>query len=426
MRMWGTVAAGLAVVLMSAACGSSGQAAPAGPAALRAAGVVRAMPGADAPVAAVAAGITGLGYRLGQGETGNWVVSPASISFAFAMARAGAGGDTAAELDRAFGFPAAGLGDAFNAITRQLVTADIPPPVPTKPRQPGEVRPTVVCLGDALFPQSGYPIGDAFLHTLAEQYGAGVYPVDFGQPAAKGQIDDWVNAQTAGRIPKLFDRLDPATKLVLANTVYLRADWAHPFEPESTGDEAFHRSGGTDVTVKMMHLGAQLRYAQGDGWRAVELPYLGGQLALRVLLPTSDRVSPHDLLAPDLMAAVGAGLAPTGVALSLPKWDITTEVPLADRLRALGVVSAFTDRADFSGIHTGLFIDQAVHRATMTVDEAGTEAAAATGIAMVPTSGMLAQQTVTVDRPFAFAIVHTGTGVPVFVGQVADPAAKAS
>src|SRR3954470_10094588 len=162
MRMRRVVAMAAAVVMVTGCATAK----PAGPAMLRATAVARAEPTADAPIAAVAAGMTELGYRLEQGETGNWVASPASIAYAFALARAGAGGDTAAELDRAFGFPAAGLADAFNAIGRQVATADTPPPPPTKPRKEGEVRPTVVSLGDAIFPQTGYPIGDDFLRTL--------------------------------------------------------------------------------------------------------------------------------------------------------------------------------------------------------------------------------------------------------------------
>jgi serpin B len=421
MRAWVVGGAGLVLALGLAGCGGTAGI-PAGPEPLRAANVARIQPAADAPVSIVAAGITNLGYRLGAGHTGNWVVSPASIAYAFAMVRAGANGPTATEIDQAFGFPTAGLGDAFNAITRQVTTVDTPPAPSTKKRKPGEIRPTVMTMSNALFPQSGYPIEDGFLRTLAEQYGAGVYPVDFGGSAAKDTIDAWVTAQTAGRVSKLFDRLDPATKLVLANTVYLRADWLHPFGETPTVDGQFRRADGTTVTVAMMAQSEQLRYARGPGWQAVELPYQGGQLAMRILLPDNASVPPRDLLAPAVMTAVGAGLAPAGVALTLPKWDTATELSLVDTLRTLGVRTAFDTQADFAGISPNpLMIDQATHRADITVDEAGTEAAAATGLSMVPTMARAVQATVNVDHPFAFAIVHTGTGVPVFVGQVADP-----
>src|SRR5215475_8208346 len=212
---------GLGLVLaLAAGCGG----APEIPT-LTAAHVTREQPPADAPVAEVARAITALGARLDTSAfpaDRNSVLSPLSIAYAFAMARAGAGGQTAAQIDQVLGFPA-GVHGAFNAITRRVVTADTPPKA--KPRKDSKPVPPVVCVGNALFPQQGLPIGQPFLTTLAAQYGTGVHPVDFGSGKAGDVINQWVGQQTAGRITKLFDSLPADTKLVLANTVYLRADW---------------------------------------------------------------------------------------------------------------------------------------------------------------------------------------------------------
>src|SRR2546430_5434892 len=147
--------------------------------------------------------MTDFGYRLSRtagDPRANWVVSPLSIAYAFGMVRAGAGGATATELDTAFGFPATGTHEAFNAITRQLVTADVPPAKGPTRGKDGAPLPPVVCVSNGLFPQDKLPIGQPFLRTLAAQYGVGVHPVDFGSPKAKATIDAWVKAQTAGRI----------------------------------------------------------------------------------------------------------------------------------------------------------------------------------------------------------------------------------
>jgi serpin B len=407
-------------VVMPVLAGCGGRAATVPPTMLRAQNVARVAPSPQAPVAAAAAGIAQLGQRLGQTGTGNWVVSPASIAYAFAMVRIGARGATADEIDKAFGFPASGRDDAFNAITRAVVTADVPPPVDRNPRKDGEVRPTVMCLGNALFPATGFQVGTDFLRTLAEQFGAGVYPVDFSTDAATRGIDAWVKQQTAGRITKLFDHLDPTTKVVLANTVYLRADWMLPFDHLSTSDKPFRRADSSTVQAPTMYQTAQLRYAEGPGWQAVELPYVGGQLAMRILVP-SPGGDPNALL------SLNPSFTARHVQLSLPTWDFSTGLDLKPALAALGVQQAFTGQADFSGIAPGLFIDQAIHRATISVDEAGTEAAAVTGIAMpLSAAPPSAQVVVNADHPFAFAIVHTGTGVPLFVGHVADPTARAA
>jgi serpin B len=424
MRWAGLVAAAVATAMVAAMVAACGGEAPAKdpdlPTVLRAENVARAMPSGTAPVSTVAAGMAQLGLRLGQAGTGNWVVSPASIAYAFAMVRGGARGATADEIDTAFGFPPSGLPEAFNAITRAVVTADVPPPPDRNPRKPGEVRPTAMCVSDAVFPAAGYPIGADFLRTLAEQFGAGVYPVDFTKDAASRAVDAWVKQQTAGRITKLFDRLPNDTKLVLANTVYLRADWKVPFDHLSTSDEPFRRSDSSTVTARTMHASGPVRYAEGPGWQAVELPYVGGQLAMRILLPAPGGD-------PNALLTVNPTFATRAVQVSLPAWDFGTDVDLKAALGVLGVRTAFDpSAADFSGINPQLFIDQAVHRATITVDEAGTEAAAATGIAMAEMSAM-PQPSVsfTADHPYAFAIVHTGTGVPLFVGHVADPTAHA-
>lgn len=418
MRGYRLVAAAGLVLATVAACG--GASIP-----TLMADVTRRQPAADAPVGDVARALTSLGYQL---ETtafpagGNSVISPLSVGYAFAMARAGAGGATATQLDQVLGFPSTGLHDAFNAITRKLVTADAPPK-PDKAHRPGAPRPSVVCVGEAVFPQQGLPVGDQFLHTLAAQYGAGVHPVDFGSGRAGDVIDQWVRQQTAGRVKHLFDSVPRDTRLVLANTVYLRADWARLiFAEDQVTPRPFSRPGGDTVQVPMMHGQDDLRYAQDAGWQAVEVPFADGQLAMRVLLPAQNG-PPAGMLAPATMAAVSDALRPTPVDLTLPRWNFGSDVDLVPALRALGLTLPFASGADFSGISPGLYIDQAVHRANITVDEWGTEAAAVTGLSFATAGEAPAKTRMTVDRPFAFAVVHLATGVPLFMGQVTDPSA---
>jgi len=418
----GTAAAVLVVALAGTGCASRGQGMT-----QRAEGVSRVAPAPDAPVEDLARSITTLGYALSgvSAEPGdNWVVSPTSIAMAFAMARAGAAGETAAQIDQVFGFPEQGLHDAFNSINRQVVTAAVPPA-----RRSNETRqadrpplPPVVCVGNALFPQAGLAVGDRFLRILAEQYDAGVEPVDFRSPTAKKSIDDWVRRQTAERIRQLFAELPSNTRLVLANTIYLKADWKHYFGQHPTTAEAFRRTDGTTVQVPMMHQQEQLRYGAGPGWQAVELPMSGGELAMSIVVPTGE-ARPGDLLAPETLTAVADRLAPQRVDLSLPRWDFATELDLIADLEQLGLTRPFGLAADFSGISPGIFIDQAIHKATITVDEWGTEAAAVTGLAFLSSLPPPPTVRVRADRPFAFAVIHIPTGVPLFLGQVADPSA---
>jgi serine protease inhibitor len=417
------------VALAMVACAATQPPAPVGGESqlLRAAGVTRAEV-RDAPTAAVARGMTAFGhelYRLGVKPAENGVLSPLSIAVAFGMARAGANGRTAAEIDAVLHFPAKDLHAAFNDITRQCVTTD-GPPAPADTKATGADRPTeppVVAIANGLFAQNGMQVKDAYLRLLAAQYGAGVRTVNFASDTAKRQIDEWVRQHTAGLIKELFEQIDPGTRLVLANALYLRAAWQFPFAELPTDNETFTRADGSTVSVPMMQQHHQLRYAAGNGWQAAEVPYAGGEFAMRILVPTG-RTAPIDLLAPRTLAAVAAELRPARVSLSLPRWKSTSSFDLIGYLQQLGMVAPFSN-ADFSGISAeGLEIGQAVHRATITVDEWGTEAAAVTGLGFAVSAPGPSPLTVRADHPFAYTIVHKPTGVPLFIGHVADPTAS--
>ena len=387
--------AGAVIVSLVAACGTAGSnGAPSQTAELRAAGVQREAPPADAPVDATVAGMTAFGYDLFQASAepdGNFVISPLSIAYAFAMARAGARGETADQIDEVLRFPRDDVHAAFNAITGELVTASSPPSrSPSVTKTPGQSVPPVLSIANAMFVQAGVAVEDEFLRILASQYGTGAQAVDFTSPAAIEAIDAWVREQTAERIKKLFDELPPETKAVLANAVYFKGDWALPFAEFPTTTEPFTRQDDDVVQAPMMRQENNLRFATSEMWQAVELPYADSDLAMWVLVPTGRR-SPAELLAPDVLSDVATGLAPGRVDLSLPRWDFATDLDLMPPLQDLGMDVPFSPgAADFSGMLPDVWIGQAVHRANITVDEWGTEAAAVTGISFVELSSAIA------------------------------------
>ena len=359
----------------------------------------------DAPVAGVIAGMRGFTGAFGaltatEGE--NSVFSPAGIAYAFAMLRAGAAGETARQLDEVFGFPGSGVHVAMRQFRQDVVPTDAP-------------KAPTVAIANGLFVQQGLSLGKDFVATLSRQYGAGPQQVDFAGGTAKETIDSWVAEHTAGKIKELFGELDQATIAVLANAVYFKGAWAHPFSEDTTRDASFRLADGGSVTVSMMSLDpAELNYVAGDGWQAVELPYTGGELAMWVLVPDEADAPPPTLTAKTLAALADA--EPKPVQLAMPRWDFGSTVPLLPALRRLGLTSL----ADLPGIAPGAYVDDAIHRATVTVDEHGTEAAAATGIA-VRTSMVTPEVSIRADHPFSFAVVHTPTGAPLFAGSVADP-----
>lgn len=399
------------------------------PAAELVADVQRAVP-ADASVEETVDGLTAFGHELHQRiaePSVNTVVSPLSIALAFGMARAGALGDTADEIDQVLHFTPE-VHEALNALEQGIVPGDGPPPLP----EPGAERdpdappqPPVVAVANGLFLQRDVEVKTPFLEILARQYGPGVRTVDFAAGTAKPAIDAWVQEQTAGRIQELFDRIPPLTRVALANAVYLKADWQTPFVKEPLVEGPFTRADGTEVSATMMRrIDEQMRYAEGEGWQAVEIPYAGEELAMWVIIPEADG-SPAELLAPEVLADIESGMRDGVVELQLPRWDFATNLDLVPPMNALGMEAPFDPGADFSGMtDLDLFIEQAVHRANITVDEWGTEAAAVTGLGF-PASGPPAPDIVVhADHPFAFVIRHAASGAPLFLGQVADPTAQ--
>ncbi|WP_329084372.1 serpin family protein [Streptosporangium sp. NBC_01469] len=385
-------------------------------------GVKREVP-KDPPVAETVRGLTSFGHVLFAATAkpgANTVLSPLSIGYAFGLARAGAAGDTATELDALFGFPSGGPHTSFNALTRQIVTTDEPPPLPDpdaeRDAQAGAPEPPIVGIANALFTQEGLSVRPGFLRTLAAQYGTGVRQVDFAGDAA-GVINAWAEERTAGRIRKVFDNLPARTKLVIANAVYLKADWTTPFTDAPEKGATFTRADGTTTRTTLMRRDGFLPYAAGSGWQAVELRYAGDELAMWVLVPRAGG-SPGDLLSPAVMAEVAAGLRERPVRLALPRWDFSTSLALAGPLAKLGLRGT-----DYSGITDGALLDQAIHRANIAVDEWGTEAAAVTGLAFAVSAPAPPEAEVRADHPFAFAIVHRPTLTPLFIGQVGDPSA---
>ncbi|GGT04269.1 serpin [Planobispora rosea] len=412
-------ALGLLAVAALAACGG----AP-GARVITAEGVRRETP-AGAPVRNLQPALAAFGHSLFTevAKPGvNTVLSPLSIAYAYGMARAGADQATGAELDEVFGFPSEGPHSAFNTLSRVITTTDRPPPVPdrdaTRDAQKGggEPEPPVVALAGGLFVQDGLAVRQEFLRTLAAKYGTGAHQVDFTGDAAD-VINAWADERTAGRIKKVFDRLDPDTKLVIANALYLRADWALPFTDPPEEDATFTRVDGTTVSTALMRQEGAFRHASGPGWQAVELPYAKSELAMWILLPEAGG-SPGDRLSPAALTETAKALKETRVRVVMPRWDFSTGLDLGASLAELGLRSA-----DYPGIADGLFLQQAAHRANVTVDEWGTEAAAVTGLAFAVSAPPPAEAELRADRPFAFAIVHRPTQVPLFIGQVADPTA---
>jgi serpin B len=348
----------------------------------------------------------------------NLFFSPHSLSTALAMTYAGARGETGRQMAQALHFrlPQAQLHPAFNALDQTLAG-----------RGQDESQASPLRIANALWGQAGEPFLGPFLDTLAEQYGAGMELVDFGQAEeAQGRINDWGSQQTENRIQALLPpgALDSATALVLTTAAHFQAAWLTPFAEGATHDAGFTLPDGGQVMVPTMEQVAELGYAELPGVQAVDLPYAGGQLSMVILLPEEGNFEPFArALDADQLEAILAALAPTNLRLALPKFRYDAGFALRNALADLGMVDAFGDQADFSGIDGTheLFIEEVYHRAFVAVDEAGTEAAAAAAVAMALKGAVQAEQDVRVERPFLFLIRDIDTNAVLFLGHVVNP-----
>src|SRR5579859_1634131 len=207
----------------------------------------------------------------------NLFFSPTSISTALAMAYAGARGDTASQIAKVmhFDLPAEKLGtDSASLI--QLLNGK------------GDQRGYELAMANAMWGQKSFPFSPQYQAMLAKDFEASLKTLDFAQPEpARQEINRWVSDQTRGKIEDLIPQggVTPATRLVLTNAVYFKAQWQNQFRPDATRPGPFRVGGSKAETVPMMHQSDQFHFAKGDGMSAIEMPYAGGTLSMIVFLP---------------------------------------------------------------------------------------------------------------------------------------------
>jgi serpin B len=355
-------------------------------------------------------------------QEGNLFFSPYSISIALAMTYAGARGETEEQMAATLHYLLSQdrLHTAFNALDLELAKRG----EGAAGKDTEAFRLNIV---NAIWGRKGSAFLAQYLDTVAENYGAGLRLLDFANASEESRlaINDWVEEQTEGRIVDLIPQgtISEYTRLVLTNAIYFNAAWLHAFQEESTHDGTFTLLSGRKISVPMMHQQESLGYFRGEGYQAVELPYDGEELSMVILLPDPGEYEAFESsLSTDRLNAILDGLTYQELSLSMPKFEFDSAFDLSETLKAMGMPLAFSpDEADFSGMsgNRGMWIGYVLHKAFVSVGEAGTEAAAATAVVMY--DGL--PPTVTIDRPFVFLIRDIQTNSILFLGRVLNPAA---
>jgi serpin B len=346
-------------------------------------------------------------------DPGNIVFSPTSIAAALSMTRAGARGETEAQMTRVMHL--GGVLDSHAAAGRLL--SDL--------RGRDGTGDLVLRISNRLWVQSGGAFEPTFVSLMRDRYAASLGELDFARKPerARETINDWIACQTSDRIKNFFPygSLSGDVQFVVTNAVFFHDRWRYAFDPSDTSDEAFATPKGKTL-AKMMHRRAHFAYAHLPGLRIVELPYRGG-LSMVIFLP--DAANLFSTLEEQLATGYAywtQSLSDYEVDVKLPKWKGTMTLELAAMLKELGMPLAFELGADFSGMGAarGFHIGRALHEAFIEVSEKGTEAAAATGFAALSGIPRLPEK-FHADRPFIYVIRDPRSGAVLFMGRVIDP-----
>jgi len=333
----------------------------------------------------------------------NIFFSPWSMSTAFAIVNEGAKGNTATEIQDVFGLENNSK-EQFKKINNML-----------NREKPGYI----IKVANSLWFAQDFTLHSDYVDTVQTYYDGVIEKVDFVDDGTD-VINGWVSEKTHQKILKLFDPpLDPNTRLVIANAIYFNGTWSLPFDEKNTRDDKFIVSPGKSITIPFMNKDSYYNHTATDELQIVELPYEGNDASMLILLPEriDGMTSLEKQLTVDNLEKWRSEMIKSRLFLQIPKFTLETEYNLVLDLMALGIADAFGP-ADFSGISSeSLFIDRAIHKAFVDVNEKGTEAAAATGIVMLESMPPVFRA----DHPFVFVILDNGTGNILFLGKVVNP-----
>jgi len=350
-----------------------------------------------------------LAARAGSGE--NVVISPVSISYALAMTYNGARGRTRDDMASALGIPDLSRSDVNRALGGLMMVAITG----------GED--VSFEMGNAIWYREGLSVMPDFSERARTYYDAQIAELDFNRPEAAGTVNDWIEQQTHGRIRSVIrPPIDPSTVMMLVNAMWFRGNWYRPFDAAETKSAVFHVTADSSIECRMMRKLDHAPYFQDDLMQAMELPYGGERFSAVVLLPREGRTTDDVLeaLTAEKWRQWTERLSPRDVRLGLPRFTVEYDASaISSVLRDMGMTAAFTPGADFGDMVAGggIWIDSVIHKTYLRVDEQGSEAAAATVVAMK--KGLVPQMEV--NRPFLLAIRDRWTGAVIFVARIASP-----
>lgn len=352
--------------------------------------------------------------RLNETEDGNFTISPLSVSLALAMTYNGAEGETKASMEEALkvaGLTSDEINQSYQGLVNALLEAD---------------DKVTLGIAQSIWYRMGYTVMDDFVNVNQKYYNAEVNELDFSREDAKDIMNGWIEDNTNGKIKNMISAVNPSHVMFLINAIYFNGDWQTKFKKSDTQKMTFRSEKSGHVQVDMMMKEDSVLFVSNELFSAVELPYGKGNFNMVVLVPSEEKNTADiiDELTAENWVDWMESLQPyDDLEIWLPKFKDEYKIKLNDVLKAMGMELAFTPAADFSGINGdgGIWIDYVQHNTFIDVNEAGTEAAAATVVAMVEMA--MPQRTVFhADKSFVYAITEKETGAILFIGKIDTPA----
>ncbi|MCF7918892.1 MAG: serpin family protein [Candidatus Cloacimonetes bacterium] len=344
----------------------------------------------------------------------NIFISPLSLSLALSMTMNGASGNTLTQMQEVLHYDTFSI-EELNEQCYHLISSLL------------EVDPAVdLGLANSIWIKAGFPVQQQFIDVNVENFLAEIFPEQPFNNQTLLAVNQWVSDNTNGLITNVLQEIDPWEVMYLINALYFNANWTFRFDPEDTVQMTFFLDNGEEVeALYMSSSGLDFTYRWEETFAAVRLPYGDGDLAMYVFLPEEDHSITKLLQSIDIEEFSnwfdGYELIPVefqeGTDFCLPLFDIEYSVTCNDYLIGLGMHDAFSELADFSRItNQTLWISYVKQDACISVDEAGTEAAAATIVSMA--NGV---HPFVVNKPFLYIIRDDRNGTLLFTGIMNDP-----
>ena len=353
-------------------------------------------------------------------QNNNFVISPLSVKLALNMAALGAGEDSETERE---------LLDLFGYESREEMISQSSGLISELNRKDGSIT-----VNDSVWisDKKDVSISGEYTKRLEEIFRAEQFRRDLSDKKIVKEFNKWVKKNTNGLIPEMISQpFDETSRMVLVNTLYFKENWETQF-PESNSHEIKFFGVNSENWVMAMSMEKDFGYAEGSTFKSVVLPYEDGS-KMKAYLPMDENASLAEIIGSlssgELAKELDLDYSMEETVVCLPRFECDYKDSLVETLKILGISAAFdSGAADFSGMLDGdseypLFISEVVHASKIKCGEKGTEAAAATMIAMDTGAAMPVEKEppkeFIANRPFLY-MIESPSGEVLFMGIMSE------